>query len=387
MTKRTQAKAQDFDIKLWLDKAGGADASEYSMPRLDEEAAETPTTLLELIALKIRSAIPHADGATEGSQTEDSQYPEAAEWVKEAQDSIPSFSELQTRSWIYYLKRIYAEKNHETLIERDIDGIEDKDVIGWINELLAESSADAPSIRRLNEKSYISSRTLDLVESVIPGSARIYFWGPDFSCLWSVLAGKDDGAALARLIDITGLSMAHIAESDESLLDILPDISEPIALHALSAMISALYKTHPQLRKTSPFGLFSLLHEVQTSLEVARSSPESLQSLDPIAPFLAQTLLAAEDFIILSNDPWYKRVRECWSHDATISRLGYYGLSLSDLVFVTGKPSEPPTMKNPIRYLFDSTLLRGWQAMGRGSTTIISLGDAALDWLKESKPK
>lgn len=352
MAKKLQTKPNAFDATLWLDKS--VDIDSYKIPPLDE--------------------------------TDPEPYKE-----------FSRFPELQTRAWVSYLRTCAWTQLGGTGHHSDIT---DQYLLAWVNALLSEKydgeplspdePDDPPQLRRLNSTSFIPMKILNLVESIIPGSARIYFWGPDMSCLWSTLAGTDDGAAMSRLTDLTGLSLAQISECDERLFDELLNIYEPIALHALSATLSMFHQNSAFIRGNLTEALFLFHPDIQAYLPCAESSPDFFREIEPDGAIVLDALLDDPNFIVLRNDPWYKRVCRCLEHDATIARLDYYGLSRADILSVTGTPSEPSPKKGQIKYGFDSTILSTWHldldsspsasAAFTATEKEASLGDAALYW-------
>ena len=237
--------------------------------------------------------------------------------------SRASFQMLQTRAWWMYLHAMTA-KNLATAPCQPHASLEA--TVEWVNTRLESSDLDnARELSRTSATKYVPTKTLQCVEHAVPGSAEIYYWGPDFSLLWQALSGEDDdGRAIAWLQDLTGLTFSEISRCDSTFLEVLLDIHEPIALHATAAMIAMLPK------QLAPTG--------------ARF-PEDLLLLHPAAKFALKTTRRIEDEVnaaLVLDNSWYKKAVACINHSATIRRLSLYGLARTDVLAVRGSPTLGP---------------------------------------------
>ena len=247
-----------------------------------------------------------------------------------------SFQQIQTQAWWMYL-RAMAPKNAggEDEIHTSLDR-----TIRWINQGLQDTDEEAREISRTTAKEFVPAKTLQCVESVVPGSAEIYYWGPDFSLLWSALSGKEDeGRAMTWFLDQTGLSFSEVSKCSTGFLNVLLDVHELIALHAVAAMLSILPK--------------QLAH-------IGFKFPEDLRLLHPGPNFRLKTMERRSDdrtLSLLLDNVWFQRAMACINHNATIGRLSAYGLARDDILFVTGKPTLSP--KKVFKHAFGQRHLIG----------------------------
>jgi hypothetical protein len=231
-----------------------------------------------------------------------------------------SFAEIQTRVWWMYIRSMISEQSNNGDKSADLS---DDAARKWLDRQL---DTDERGLRanRLTPRKFVPEKTLALVEQIIPGSASMYFEGPDLSCLWPVLAGCDGGAAMIRFRMLTGLTSSDINGCTPDFLVTLLDCFEPIALHALAAMLNTF-----SLRYASrEFKLRDLLWFFDQNYHTEIQYLHLATNSDLISEMV--------------EDPWYKRAVACLNHNATIGRLSVYGLARSDILNMMGQPKLYP---------------------------------------------
>lgn len=285
------------------------------------------------------------------------------------------FVQIQTHAWAMYIRAMVAL--HTRGSDRANQHASEKEAIDWLNSRLEPTSSDGSYAPRKFPHSYISTGTLAKIESVLPGSAEVYFWGPDLSVLWSALAGDDDGAAMERFKALTGLSSTEISNGPPEFFETLLVCHEPIALHALAAMLSSLWRRFPDFKEQNDL-LAALDYRIRFNLN------RDVRSKDD------------QEICELLADPWYARTIACLDHDATIGRLSAYGLARTDLLTVAGKPIVSPPKRKSFKFSVRSDVV-DTILMERGATSSapqiqgslhpeqstgdwISLGDFADYW-------
>lgn len=247
-----------------------------------------------------------------------------------------TFSEMQTQAWWMYIRGMVSK--HMNRIDES-PHVSESEAISWLDGMLGAVDPSGSFTRRMVPRKYVPTKTLAKVEIVLPRSAAIYFWGPDLSVLWGALAGSDDGEAMERFRVLSGLTNNEICKCPPEFLETLLDCHEPIALHALAAMVSAFGKriesTGGDIRE-----MLLLLHQ-GLSLEL-----RNLQRLTDDAE-LCEAMA----------DPWFQRSLVCLHHDATIGRLSLYGLARQDLLGVRGKATTSPPKGQSFKFSFSSDVV------------------------------
>jgi hypothetical protein len=241
------------------------------------------------------------------------------------------FSEIQARAWFMYLKSRIAMETGEYPTSLHVS---DGDAIQWLNNAIQQSNetklngdADGVFFERKQFNRYVTKRTLQLVENVLPGTASVYFRGPSQSNLWPVLAGKDCDAAVARLLSLTGLTYGQIKNVEPEFFETLLSTYEGIAFHAIAATASLFFKGMQLQAKDFPEA--SRLLRQETWFKMYYSSYRDEPEISDIF-----------------YDSWYQKAMICLRHNSTMAQLQIYGLSREDILTTTGSPTaEKPGFK------------------------------------------
>ena len=232
-----------------------------------------------------------------------------------------TFPRLQTHAWFSFLRAMAAASNSNC---GDAARLERPETIAWLNDQLCRVHRDGYSLDRIAVNDFVTDDTLQRVEAAVPGSAGVYFWGPDLSVLWSALSGHDDGQAEERLQVLSGVSLTRIRRGGVDLFEGLLDAAPVIALHAAAAMI-AKFAESCRTKLGADFAFLPFLH--------AGSYVDAVQAVR-----LRDDALAGE----ILDDPWYERALGCLRHDSSIRRLALHGLCLDDIFLATGEPALMP---------------------------------------------
>jgi hypothetical protein len=232
-----------------------------------------------------------------------------------------TFARIQTHAWFSFLRAMAAASKPVS------DGpahLSRPETIKWLNDQLSRVHLDGYSVDRIAVNDFVRDDTLQRIEAAVPGSAGVYFWGPDLSVLWSALSGKDDGQAEERFQSLSGVSLNRVRRGGIDLLDGLLDAAPIIALHAAAALV-AKFAASCRSSLGTDFAFLPYLH-ASSYLEAQRAVRRH------------DDAVAGE---ILDN-PWYERALACLRHDSAIRRLALHGLCLDDIFLATGDPTLMP---------------------------------------------
>lgn len=232
-----------------------------------------------------------------------------------------TFNEMQAQAWWMYIRSMVA-KHTDRLDESP--HVSEAEAISWLDRELVRLDKSGAFTQRMVPRKYVPTKTLSRVERALPGSASVYFVGPDLSVLWGALSGDDDGQAMERFKVLSGLTNSEICSCSPAFFETLLACHEPIALHAVAAMVSAFAKSIESNEGEIHDALWLLQEGLNIDLESLRRRKDDAELCE-----------------IMAN-PWFQRARSCLHHDATIGRLSLYGLARQDLLGVRGKATTLP---------------------------------------------
>lgn len=232
-----------------------------------------------------------------------------------------SFTEMQTQAWWMYIRAKVADHAQGDCKSPHVSELE---AISWLDKMLCKKDESGAFTQRMVPRKYVPAKTLAKVDIALPGSASVYFGGPDLSVLWVVLAGLDDGQAMERFRVLTGLTNKEICDCSPEFLETLLDCYEPISLHTLAAMISTFFRSIESNGRNIHSALCLLNLGLHFELKTQRHRTDDAEICELMA------------------NPWYQRALTCLHHNATVGRLFIYGLSRTDLLLTRGKPTIMP---------------------------------------------
>lgn len=291
-----------------------------------------------------------------------------------------AIKELRTRAWWYYLR--YQVANKKGLDDPHAD---DQVTLDWLkDEALDVNWVNVPT-------QHVQTATLQAAETRFPCSERVYFEGPDLSLLWPVIAGDDEGWAISRFADVCGLDVDEISFLEPQFFEVLLDICEEVAVHALAAVLSQLLQIwmHQKSRQEILHQFFHPNHYWVARLRSMGTLPEKADAN-------------------MITDPWFKRAEVCLAHNSTIRRLGVYGLTRFDVLSATvpsTKQQARQSEKNvPYAFSIESRALvqphtlpveamppnwegrynplRPWEKSRLADVNTVSIAECAEAWLR-----
>lgn len=128
--------------------------------------------------------------------------------------------------------------------------------LAWLNQRLneleqcGEIEIGGERFKRFDPAARPQDDTIFRWESILPGTAETFFYGPDGSYLWHAMKGEDiRGIAIKRFLHRTGLDVADLYDLD---IDFFIEFSlwyARLRIPCLAAFISLSFLQHPELKQ------------------------------------------------------------------------------------------------------------------------------------------
>lgn len=255
-------------------------------------------------------------------------------------DSEPekySFSELQQITWMRHCTMRSAFKMRK-LVEKLYD-IPHQTRLTWINQRLNElEESDEIDIggerfKRFDPAARPQDDTIFKWESILPGTAETFFYGPDGSYLWPAMKGEDShGIAIKRFLRRSGLEANNLYNLDVEFF-IQFTISYPrLMIPCLAAFISLSFLQHPELKSNN------------ASYPLQFLRPDNYLYLTGDA-FAMNDLNLIERLKTLKVRPEVEKAFQLLMSHEIADALAFYGIHNEALHSAKGKLRYPPSLE------------------------------------------
>ena len=165
-----------------------------------------------------------------------------------------SFSELQQITWMRHCLMRSAFRMRK-LVEKLYD-IRPQVRLAWLNQRLneleesGEIEIGGERFKRFDPAARPQDDTIFKWESILPGTAETFFYGPDGSYLWHAMKGEDiHGIAIKRFLHRTGLEVNDLYDLDIEFFIELSLWYARLRIPCLAAFISLSFLQHPELKQ------------------------------------------------------------------------------------------------------------------------------------------
>ncbi len=167
-----------------------------------------------------------------------------------------SFSELQQITWMRHCLMRSAFRMRK-LVEKLYD-IPPQVRLAWLNQRLneleesGEIEIGGERFKRFDPAARPQDDTIFRWESILPGTAETFFYGPDGSYLWLAMRGEDPhGIAIKRFLHRAGLEANDLYDLD---IEFFVEFSlwyPRLRIPCLAAFISLSFLQHPELKSSN----------------------------------------------------------------------------------------------------------------------------------------
>lgn len=171
----------------------------------------------------------------------------------EVEPEAYSFSELQQITWMRHCLMRSAFRMRK-LVEKLYD-IPPQVRLAWLNQRLNELEENGEieiggeRFKRFDPAARPQDDTIFRWESILPGTAETFFYGPDGSYLWHAMKGEDShGIAIKRFLHRAGLELNDLYDLDIEFFVEFSLCYARLRIPCLAAFISLSFLQHPELK-------------------------------------------------------------------------------------------------------------------------------------------